>query len=106
MTSSTAARRFRPLAACIFALLLAGAAEAVIRTGHSFWTSLALYIAAAVVFAPEAFPLPGFTGESAPRGSGRLLALAGGLVASLIACVVGLRALWSDRQGAAGAGGS
>ncbi len=102
MTSSTAARRFRPLAACIFALLLAGAAEAVIRTGHSFWTSLALYIAAAVVFAPEAFPLPGFAGESAARGSWRLVALAGGLVASLIACVVGLRALWSDRQGAAG----
>jgi hypothetical protein len=102
VTSSTAARRFRPLAACVLALLLAGAAEAVIRTGHSFWLSLALSIAAAAVFVPGAFPLPASTGEPDSRGRRHPWAFDLCLAASLIACGVGLRALSDEREATAG----
>jgi hypothetical protein len=102
VTSSTAARRFRPLAACVLALLLAGAAEAVIRTGHSFWLSLALSIAAAAVFVPGAFPLPASTGEPDSRGRRHPWAFDLCLAASLIACGVGLRALSGEREATAG----
>jgi hypothetical protein len=94
VTSSPAARRFRPLAACLLALLLAGAAEAVIRFGGSFWLSLALYLAAAAVFVPGAFPPLPSAGEPEARGRGRLSPFALCLLASLLACGLGLRALW------------
>lgn len=81
---------------------MAGAAEAVIRTGGSFWLSLALYVAAAAMFAPGAFPLAAPSGEPGARGGGRLERAYGPcLAASLIASGVGLRALWSNRQAAA-----
>src|SRR5437762_2800462 len=90
-----------PLAACVLALLLAGAAEAVIRSGHSFWLSLALYLAAAAVFVPGAFPPPAPTGELEARGRGRLWAFALCLAGSLVACGLGLRALRDEREATA-----
>ena len=86
----------------MLALLLAGAAEAVIRSGGSFWLSLALLVAAAAVFAPGAFPPPAGAGEPVASGSRRPWAFALCLAASLVACGLSLRAMRGDNQALAG----
>lgn len=88
--------------ACALALLLAGAGEAVIRTGHSFWLSLGLYLAAAGVLLPGAFPpLPVREEEAGERSRTRRAALAICLAVPVLMGALGLRALWAENQAVA-----
>ncbi|HKF43653.1 MAG TPA: PA14 domain-containing protein [Thermoanaerobaculia bacterium] len=104
MTSSSA-RRSRQAAAGALALVLAASGEAIIRSGRSFWLGLALYAAAALVFAPGAFPpLP--TKDEPSAGSPRLRPwlFAACLALSLAVAGASLRSLWLDNERRVAAG--